>query len=421
MRIMIIGDLNGHLVPATKIAVTKGAKVIHAADITSSLNILCSGKSVEAILASAEIDIHSLVEQLKVQHICTAVVCCGIGDDPEIAVKAINAGAVDYLPLPPNEELIAAILENITKKDLDYEMIYHSEAMQNIMIIANKVAQSEANILITGSSGTGKELMARFIHQYSKHNDCDMISINCAAIPDNLLESEMFGHEKGAFTGATERRIGKFEEANNSTIFLDEISEMDLKMQSKLLRVLQEKEITRIGSNNNIKLNIRVIASSNRDLEHEVKNGNFREDLFYRLNVINIALPDLKDRTEDIGDLANYFIKKYAKLNGVENKNLSQNALEQMKSYSWPGNIRQLENSIHRGLLIASGTEIEFKDLGIKQESKNDKIDTLENIEKNAILRAMNVHGKDCGKIATVLGVSIKLLQHKIKKYKLEQ
>lgn len=415
---MIIGNLNGQLIPATKIATTKGAKVLHAADVTSALNILCSGKSVEIIMASEGIDISGLLRELRAQHIASSVICCGIGDNPEIAVKAIEAGAVDYMPLPPDEELIAAILENISKKDLKNEMIFNSTAMEEVLDIAKKVAPSEANVLITGASGTGKEVMACFIHQHSKRNKHDMIAVNCAAIPENLLESEMFGHEKGAFTGASERRIGKFEEANQSTILLDEISEMDLKLQAKLLRVLQEKEVIRIGSNTPIKLDIRIIATSNRDLEYEIKKGNFREDLFHRLNVINIGLPSLKERIIDIELLATHFIKKYAKINAISPKDISINALEKMKEYNWPGNIRELENCIHRALLISPTDKIEVAHLKIKEP---EKIETLENTEKNAILRAMEVYGKDSGRAATALGVSIKLLQQKIKKYELEK
>jgi DNA-binding NtrC family response regulator len=419
MRIIIIGELGGQLIPATQIASSKGAKVLHAPDITSAINTICSGKSAELIMASETVDIKSLIEQLRSQRISIPVVCCGFGEDSELAVEAIKAGAIDYLPLPPNEELISAFIESITKRDLEQDMIFASSAMIEAVNIAKKIAPSELNIILTGASGTGKEIMARFIHQNSKRKDHEMIAINCAAIPENLLESEMFGHEKGAFTGATERRIGKFEEANKSTIFLDEISEMDPKLQAKLLRVLQEKEISRIGSNKPIKLNIRFIAASNKNLEQEIKKGTFREDLFYRLNAINITLPALKDRIDDIESLAAHFIKKYAKINALPEKIIGTKALEKMKSYSWPGNIRELENCIHRGLVISSGDEIHLKDLYLKEEEAK-KIETLEDVEKGAILNAIDIYGKDAGRIATALGVSIKLLQQKIKKYELD-
>ena len=419
MRIIIIGELGGQLIPATQIASSKGAKVLHAPDITSAINTICGGKSAELIMASETVDIKSLIEQLRSQRISIPVVCCGFGEDSELAVEAIKAGAIDYLPLPPNEELISAFIESITKRDLEQDMIFASSAMIEAVNIAKKIAPSELNIILTGASGTGKEIMARFIHQNSKRKDHEMIAINCAAIPENLLESEMFGHEKGAFTGATERRIGKFEEANKSTIFLDEISEMDPKLQAKLLRVLQEKEISRIGSNKSIKLNIRFIAASNKNLEQEIKKGTFREDLFYRLNAININLPALKDRIDDIEGLAAHFIKKYAKINALPEKIIGTKALEKMKSYSWPGNIRELENCIHRGLVISSGDEIKLKDLYLKEEEEK-KIETLEDVEKGAILNAIDIYGKDAGRIATALGVSIKLLQQKIKKYELD-
>ncbi len=265
--------------------------------------------------------------------------------------------------------------------------------------------------------------MARFIHNNSKRKNKEFISVNCAAIPENLLESELFGHEKGAFTGAVERRIGKFEEANSGTLLLDEISEMDLRLQAKLLRAIQEREITRVGGNSVVKLDIRIIATTNRDLVSEVKSGKFREDLYYRLNVINLNLPSLRDRVDDIQPLVEYFAIKYAALNGITLKNISAEAMKKMKEYSWPGNVRELENAVHRALLLAIQEEILPEDLLIadKEPANDDKPEgrTLENIEKSAIQNTITKFYGDEVKAAAVLGISIRTLRNKLKQYKL--
>ena len=223
------------------------------------------------------------------------------------------------------------ISNNINKNE---EIIYLSPSFSKVISLAKQIAPSIANVLISGQSGVGKEIIAKLIHDNSDRADKELVSINCAAIPENLLESEMFGHEKGAFTGAVERRVGKFEEANHSTLFLDEISEMDLKLQAKLLRAIQEKEILRVGGNRAIKLNIRIIATSNRNLMSEIKKGDFREDLFYRLNVIHIKVPPLSERTEDIKPLTNHFIKKYCEINKVELKTISDSAIAKLKLHT---------------------------------------------------------------------------------------
>src|SRR5262249_39828049 len=249
------------------------------------------------------------------------------------------------------------VLEAITEETKS--VIYGSEAMRKTLAMADQIAPSDASILITGESGTGKEVIARYIHRKSKRSGHTMISVNCAAIPENLLEAELFGHEKGAFTGAVARRIGKFEEADGGTILLDEISEMDLRLQAKLLRVLQEREIDRIGGNKPVKVNIRVLATSNRDMQSEVKAQRFREDLYFRLNVISLNMPSLRDRREDIKPLANHFIEKYSKANGIPARKLSDAALAKLINYGWPGNVRDLENTMHRTVLLATGQMIE--------------------------------------------------------------
>lgn len=238
-------------------------------------------------------------------------------------------------------------------------MIADDPAMAPVMQMAKQIAPSDATVLITGESGTGKEVMARFIHENSRRKNGRFVSVNCAAIPENLLESELFGYEKGAFTGAVARRIGKFEEANGGTLLLDEVSEMHPLLQAKLLRAIQEKEIDRLGGGAPVKVDIRLLATSNRDLQREVMAGNFREDLYFRLNVVNLMLPPLRERHKDLTSLATFFVQKYAAQNNMPVKPISEAAMLKMKAHGWRGNIRELENTLHRAVLISMQPEIE--------------------------------------------------------------
>src|SRR5581483_7313906 len=274
MRLLIIGTLNGQLTAATKIAVDRGAGVTHATDIAQALAVLRT-KGADLIMIDVGLDIRELVEKLAAEHMHVPVAACGVSNDARAAVAAIHAGAKEYLPLPP-----------VTHDER--ELIFRDEASANVVKLATQVAGSEASILITGESGTGKEMLARYVHRKSPRAKKAFISVNCAAIPENLLESELFGHEKGSFTGAVARRIGKFEEANGGTLLLDEISEMDARLQAKLLRALQERVIDRVGGTRPVPVDIRIIATSNRNLGEAVRKGNFREDLLYRLNVVNL-------------------------------------------------------------------------------------------------------------------------------------
>lgn len=367
MRLMIVGQLEGYISAAGKIALQRGAKVIHCEDIIEALGALRNGKGADVVMCDIKQKIGQLVESLEAERIHVPVVACGIGTDARSAVKAIEQGAKEYIPLPPDADLIAAILEAVTEEN--NTMIASDPAMKQVMELAGKIAPSEATILITGESGTGKEVMSSFIHRKSKRKDAPFIAINCAAIPENLLESELFGHEKGAFTGATARRIGKFEEASGGTLLLDEISEMHPSLQAKLLRVLQEKEVTRIGNNEAVKVDVRIIATSNRNLEQSVQKGEFREDLYFRLNVVNIRLPALRERPADIIELAKFFTDKYAEANGMETKNISPAAGAKLKAYGWRGNIRELENTMHRAILISLEKEIEADAIHIQDSS----------------------------------------------------
>ncbi|WP_434622911.1 sigma-54-dependent transcriptional regulator [Azospirillum sp. B2RO_4] len=356
MRLLIVGTLEGYITAAGKIAMKRGAKVSHTDSIEGALNALRAAAGADLVMIDVKLDIATFIDSLKSERITIPVVACGIGTDAAAAVRAIRAGAKEYLPLPPNAELIAAVLEAVAEES--HSIVCSDPAMLATLRLAEQVAPSDASVMITGESGTGKELMARFIHRKSRRSGEPFVAVNCAAIPENLLESELFGHEKGAFTGAVARRLGKFEEANNGTLLLDELSEMHPRLQAKLLRAIQEKEIDRIGSSQPVKVNVRLIATSNRNLEAEVRAGNFREDLYFRLNVFSVAIPSLRERPADIPMIAEHFLKKYAEANGLGEKRLTEDALLMLKAHHWRGNVRELENTMHRAVLLSRGEEV---------------------------------------------------------------
>lgn len=295
----------------------------------------------------------------------------------QTAVDAIKSGAYDFLEKPLTKERTLLTVQNgLEKRKLidenkelkvelnrNYQILGKSEPIKQIWGKIKKSAPSRGRILIVGEHGTGKELIARAIHEYSNRSDSPFIKVNCAAIPEDLIESELFGHEKGSFTGATAKRIGKFEQADGGTIFLDEVGDMSLKTQAKVLRVLQEEELTRVGGNKNIEVNVRVISATNKNLEDEIKAGNFREDLYYRLNVIPIYSPPLRDHKADIPLLVDHFINEFCRLNGFKPKELSDEALKLLMSYNYPGNVRELKNIIERIVIMTSGDTIDADDL----------------------------------------------------------
>src|SRR6185503_15344863 len=315
MRLLVVGKLNGQLSTAVKMAMSAGAKVAHVETCEAATHALRAGQGADLLMVDYELDIAGLIAANEAERIRVPVVACGVGADPKRAGDAIRAGAKEFIPLPPEADLIAAVLAAVA--DDERPMVVRDPAMRAVIDLADQIAASDASILITGESGSGKEVVARYVHAKSRRASRPFISVNCAAIPENLLESELFGHEKGAFTGALARRIGKFEEASGGTLLLDEISEMDGRLQAKLLRALQEREIDRVGGSKPVKVDIRVIATSNRNLADEVRDGSFREDLLYRLNVVNLRLPPLRERPGDIVALAEFFSKKYAAANGV--------------------------------------------------------------------------------------------------------
>ena len=357
MRLLIVGMLDGHISAAGQIAISRGAKVSQVDSIDAGLHALRGGQGADLVMIDIKLPVAKFMRSMRDERINTPVVACGVSNDPDAAVAAIKAGAKEYIPLPPNPEMIAAVLQAVA--DEQTSVIFQDPVMAGTLKLANQIAPSDASVLITGESGTGKEVLARYIHAKSKRSGEKFVSVNCAAIPDNLLESELFGHEKGAFTGAIARRIGKFEEADGGTLLLDEISEMDVRLQAKLLRVIQEREIDRVGGSQSVKIDIRLIATSNRDLERQIREEKFREDLYFRLNVFNLQLPGLRQRPGDIQVLAEHFAAKYAEANGLPNRPITEPAMKRLEGHHWRGNVRELENTMHRAVLLASGDEID--------------------------------------------------------------
>jgi two-component system, response regulator FlrC len=433
MRLLIIGSLGGQIGAASKIAMARGARVTQANDIDAALQGLRAGRGADVAMIDVGLDIRDLVQRLKAERINLPVIACGVGADKDLAVRAIKAGAKEYLPLPPQAELIAAILEAVTEES--HQLIYRDPLMAKLVKLAEQVAPANASLLLTGESGTGKEVLARYVHAKSLRSDKPFVSVNCAAIPDTLLESELFGHEKGAFTGAVARRVGKFEEANGGTLLLDEISEMDVRLQAKLLRAIQEREIDRIGGGRPVKVDIRLIATSNRDLASEVKKGRFREDLLFRLNVLNLRLPPLRERPGDIPVLAEHYARKYAEANGVAPRPLSPAAIEALLACPWAGNVRELENTLHRAVLLATGPEIGADAIRLPDGSRSTGGGpgepagaaaaqarrmvgrTVAEVERELIIDTLAHCLGNRTHAATVLGISIRTLRNKLKLY----
>ena len=438
MRLLVVGKLNGQLAAAVKMAMSAGAKVSHVETIAAATHALRAGQGADLLLVDYDLDIAALIAANEAERIRAPVVACGVDPDANRAAAAIRAGAKEFIPLPPDAEMIAAVLAAVA--DDNRPMVVNDPAMQAIISLADQIAGSEASILITGESGSGKEVIARYVHQKSRRAHKSFISVNCAAIPENLLESELFGHEKGAFTGAIARRIGKFEEANGGTLLLDEISEMDARLQAKLLRAIQEREIDRVGGTKPVRVDIRILATSNRDLVQAVKDGTFREDLLYRLNVVNLRLPPLRERPGDVVVLAEFFVKKYATANGAPQRQLSAEAKRRLTLHRWPGNVRELENAMHRAVLLASGSEIDEAAIRLPDGQPLSQSDpgsraahaaasaaeaatrafvgqTVAEMEQNLIIDTLEHCLGNRTHAANILGISIRTLRNKLKEY----
>ena len=367
----------------------------------------------------------------------------------ETAVEAIKAGAIDYVTKPVEfDELLihvdrvserrTLIRENeilrqeLKEKGVTMDKIIYKSTKMNVLInMANRIAVSRATVLIKGESGTGKELLARLIHNLSPRSAKLISVVNCSALPESLLESELFGHEKGAFTGATARRIGRFEEADGGTLFLDEIGDLSAPVQVKLLRFLQEREFQRVGGNQTMHSDVRIISATNSDLESKVREGTFREDLFYRLNVVVMDIPPLRERKEDVPLLIDHFLKRFAAENGRNVTGITSEARDLLLKYDYPGNVRELENIIERAVVISRNAVISIDDLPFDEEriypeytgKKGEGLlrGSIEEMERRLILEAMEKSGDHQTKAAEILGISERMLRYKLKKYGLKE
>jgi two-component system, response regulator FlrC len=429
MRVLIIGSLAGELGQAARMAIARGAKLDQADDAEAGLVRLRGDARVDVVLCDLRHDVGALVAKMAAERITTPVVACGVNPDAEAAVRAMRQGAREFLPLPPDPELIAAILEAASGEQ--HTLVVRDPAMQACLHRAAQVATSDASVLIVGESGTGKEVLARHVHRRSRRAGGPFVALNCAAIPDNLLESELFGHEKGAFSGAVARRIGKFEAAEGGTLLLDEISEMDVRLQAKLLRALQEREIDRLGGTAPVRVDLRILATSNRDLPAEVEAGRFREDLYFRLSVVTLRVPPLRERPGDIIALAEHFCRRYAEVNGLPDRRLTEAARTRLVHHAWRGNVRELENTIHRAVLLAEGPAIDTGAIELPPSAAMDTATTqsgeagvatlvgrrMDEVERDLILHTLSHTLGNRTHAATILGISIRALRNKLRDY----
>jgi len=426
---------------------SQGQNVDTAPDGLSAAELI-NRKSYKLVLAEASLPMKSglsLLADIQGQAERPPVVLISNQGQVKEAVEAIRLGALDYLVRPISSEIIQEIMAKLAAmnrlaarlrtgekpppaKD-KRAIVTVSPELERLMEIARAVAPSKASVLISGESGTGKELFARHIHTHSDRSEGPFVAVNCAALPENLLESELFGHEKGAFTGAISRKPGKFELAEGGTILLDEISEMDLSLQAKLLRVLQENEIDRVGGREPVAVDIRVVATTNRDLPQEVGKGTFREDLFYRLNVIPLRLPALRERTEDIEPLARHFLAKYSAANRKNGLSLDPETVRVLQGHRWPGNVRELENIIERAVLLCRSGVIKTSDLllevKVSQAAPKPAVSfqpgrTIREMERTMIEAALGETNGNRTHAAKMLGISVRTLRNKLSEYRHE-
>ena len=424
-RILIVEDDPTLRMALVDTLETAGFEVFEAVNGKEALLQLMH-HDVEAIVSDVQMDVmdgDELLTQVRNRYPSIPFLMMTAHASIERAVSAIRDGAVDYLQKPFEAAALVSAVERMTiGSKLDSgAMIAEDPATKSILEVARRVAPSDASIMISGESGTGKEVLAKTIHELSDRSDGPFVALNCAAIPENMLEAILFGYEKGAFTGAQVAREGKFEQANGGTLLLDEISEMALELQSKLLRVLQEQEVERLGGKSVIPLNVRVLATTNRKLTEEVASGRFREDLYFRLNVFPMELPPLRARREDIVPLSHRFIKAYAAERALD---LSTSAEDKLMSHGWRGNIRELGNCIHRACILASGSTITPGDLVFDEltssSSSSDQPagDDLKGNERDLILAALRDSNGNRKLASERLGISGRTLRYKLAKYK---
>ncbi|WP_426956248.1 sigma 54-interacting transcriptional regulator [Muricoccus radiodurans] len=443
-RLLVIGSLEAELGQAARIAAARGARLRQADGVTAGLAAV-RGEGFDLILCEVTHDVGWLVSALDAERIACPVVACGRNADAASAVRAIQAGAKEFLPLPPDADLIAAMIQAATGEP--DAPVHRDPAMAAVLRRAEGVARAEASVLITGESGTGKEVLARHIHRHSRRAGGPFVALNCAALPEALLESELFGHEKGAFSGAVASRRGKFEQADGGTLLLDEIGEMDPRLQAKILRALQEREIDRLGGAAPVKVDVRILAATNRDLSAEVAAGRFREDLFFRLNVVAIAIPALRERPADILPIAEHYARRYAEANGMPVRGFSPVARAALLSHPWPGNVRELENTVHRAVLLAEGDEIGEAAIELHRPAPRSAAAPavsvpaaeaaptgpapvrtggitalvgrkMEDVERDLILETLTHCLGNRTRAAEILGISIRTLRNKLHEYR---
>ncbi len=454
--VLVVDDEPNYRLILSELIGEEGYKVMTAESADGTMDIV-KESDLDLVITDMRMpgrDGMSLLRDIKKYNPELPVIMITAFGDVDKAVTAMQAGAFNYLTKPfSNEEVLVNVKKAVDHYQLLKEnyrlkkevsgrysfanMIGKNRRMQEIYNLIEKVAPTNASVLVSGESGTGKELVARAIHFNSPRREGPIISINCAGLPEQLLESELFGHERGAFTGATALRKGRFELADHGTIFLDEIGEMPMTLQPKLLRVLQEKNFERVGGTQTIEVDVRIVAATNRELKDEVGRGNFREDLFYRLNVLNIHLPPLRERRDDIPILVDHFIGKFSERLNMPDLKITHAALRNMTTRSWEGNIRELENTIERAAILCNNSSIEIDDVipeeGGKENSDktpeiNDDIlgtlsgrlpDILDTIEKKMIKSALKDSGQVQAHAAEKLGITKSLLQYKMKKYRI--
>lgn len=443
-RILVVDDESSARGALSEILQDEGYKVRTAADGFRAL-AAASEFAPDVVLTDLKMpgmDGLSLMARIKETDPEVDVVLMTAFGDVENAVEAMRAGASNYLTKPLNSDELLVVLERclggvalkretkrlkeeVAGKYKFENIVGQSTEMQSVFKTVRQVAPSRATVLVTGDSGTGKEMIAAAIHHTSPRAEKPFVKLHCAALAETLLESELFGHERGSFTGADRRRIGRFEEADGGTLFLDEISEISPATQVKLLRVLQEHEFERVGGNQAVKVDVRLIAASNRDLAAMVQNGQFREDLYYRLNVINLRLPSLRERPDDIPTLAAHFLVKYAKENKKEVARFEDSALAILRNYPWRGNVRELENVIERAVVMSEGAVLRVMHLPPEVQqtqatgSDSPKIpgSTLADIEKHAILETLAHVGGSTTAAAKMLGISVRKIQYRLQEY----
>ncbi len=436
-RVLIIGSLEAELGTAARIAVARGARLGTAEGAAAGLARL-RAEGADLVLCDVAHDVAWLVGQMAAERIATPVIACGRTSDADAAVRAIRAGARDFLPLPPDADLIAAMLQAVAGEP--DRPVVQDAAMAALLGRAEQVARAEASVLITGESGTGKEVLARHIHAASRRARGPFVALNCAALPEALLESELFGHEKGAFSGAVAARRGKFEQAEGGTLLLDEIGEMDPRLQAKILRAIQEREIDRLGGSAPVKVDVRILAATHRDLAAEVAAGRFREDLYFRLAVVRLRIPALRERRGDILPLARHFAQRYARANGLPERGLLPSAEALLLAHPWPGNVRELENTLHRAVLLAEGHAIGPEAIDLLEPappppgaaapaatpaaaSAPPPVSALvgrrvEEVERDLILETLSHCLGNRTRAAEMLGISIRTLRNKLHEYR---